>query len=78
MGFFNSKQKKMAKYCTREQLQRGYHLSEQNLVEASKNGDMKRLKNAMKQHGNFEYALLYKNTPEYRKKCKKKTTYKGC
>ena len=30
-------------------------------------GDMKALKNAMKVHGDYEYAMLYKKTPEYHK-----------
>ena len=70
MGFFNRKQKKLALNTTRESLEKAYHISEQNLIKASRSGNEKWLKTAMKQHGNFEYAMLYKNTPEYKAKQK--------
>ena len=70
MGFFNRKQKKLALMTAKDDLEKAYHISEQNLQKASRSGDEKWLKTAMKQHGNFEYAMLYKNTPEYRKKKK--------
>lgn len=71
MGFFTRKQKKYAKHCSVADLQQAYRISEQNLIEASRSGDIKHLKTAMKQHANFEYALLYKHTPEYRKSIKR-------
>lgn len=74
MAFFNQKQKKLALTNSRENLEKAYHISEQNLKNASKSGNEKWLKTAMKQHGNFEYAMLYQNTPEY--KAKKKTEAK--
>ncbi len=71
MAFFTRKQKKMAKKCSTQELVHGYERSELNLERASFSGSEKELKNAMKEHSNFEYAMLYKNTPEYKKKCKK-------
>ena len=67
MGFFTSHQKKLAKTYSKEALEYGYHKSEDNLRKASYSGDIKLLKQEMKKHGNYEYALLYKNTPEYKK-----------
>ncbi len=45
---------------------------EDNLKKASLTGDEKWLKKAMKQHGDFEYAMLYQNTPEFKKKLDKR------
>lgn len=70
MGFFTRKQKKMAKQCSTQDLVRGYENSEFKLERASYNGSEKMLREAMKEHGDYEYALLYKNTPEFKKKCK--------
>ena len=71
MGFFTKKQKNLAKKCSMQELVRGYEISEINLERASYSGSEKQLKTAMKEHGNYEYALLYKNTPEYKKKASK-------
>lgn len=69
MGFFNSKQKKLARKCSTQDLMQGYKASESALRMASYSGNTKELKKAMKLHGYYEYAILYKNTPEfYRKK----------
>lgn len=78
MGFFSNKQKKIALSNSRENLETAYHISEKNLKDASMSGDEKRLKTAMKQHGDFEYAMLYKNTPEYKCILKKKSRRKDC
>lgn len=67
MGFFSRKQKQIALNTSKADLESAYHISEQNLKDASRSGNEKWLKTAMKQHGNFEYAMLFKNTPEYRK-----------
>ena len=77
MGFFSRKQKKLALKTPRESLEKAYHESEQNLKRVANSGDEKALKKAMREHGNFEYAMLYKNTPEYKDKCKKRQC-KGC
>ena len=70
MAFFTAKHKKMAKRLSLRELQSGYERSEFNLERASYNGDVNELKRAMKDHGNFEYALLYRNTPKFKKKRK--------
>ena len=70
MGFFSKKQKELALKNSNFELERAYHQSEQKLKNVSCSGDEKSLKRAMKQHGDFEYAMLYQNTPEYREKKK--------
>lgn len=70
MGFFNIRQKRLARKYTVSELQSGYRYSENKLKEAAQSGDVKALKRAMKVHGNFEYAMLYKNTPDYNKRHK--------
>lgn len=71
MGFFSFNQKRMAKKCTIKELQSGYERSDLELERASYNGDSKALREAMKQHRKYEYALLYRNTPEFKKRHKK-------
>ena len=70
MGFFTARHKKLAKKYTVGELKTGYRDSEIELKLAANDGDKKALKRAMKVHGNFEYALLYTNTPEYKKRRK--------
>lgn len=70
MGFFTAKHKRMAKNYSVSELNKGYKDSESALRMASFSGDEKMLKKAMKVHGEYEYALLYKNTPKYYKKQK--------
>lgn len=70
MGFFSRRQKRLARKYTVSELKSGYRYSENELKEAAESGDQKALKRAMKVHGNFEYALLYTNTPEYNKRRK--------
>lgn len=72
MAFFTRKQKQLAISCNRANLEKAYHVSEENLKTVSKSGNIKQLRIAMKQHGNYEYALLYKNTPEYKRKIKRR------
>lgn len=72
MGFFTGKQKKMAKKCSLYDLQRGYQNADLALERASYSGNQKELKNAMKEHRKYEYALLYRNTPEFKKKFRKR------
>lgn len=72
MGFFTGKQKKMAKKCSFYDLQRGNQNADLALERASYSGNQKELKNAMKEHRKYEYALLYRNTPEFKKKFRKR------
>ena len=68
MGFFTSKQKRMAKKCSLRELQQGYEQADLRLERASYSGDTKELNKAMAEHRKYEYAMLYRNTPEYKKK----------
>ena len=70
MGFFSVKQKRMAKKCSIQELVAGYDNSDFALERASYNGDKKALKQAMREHRKYEYALLYRNTPQFKKKQK--------
>lgn len=70
MGFFSRKQKQIALCSSKESLEKAYHNSEQNLKKVAMSGNEKQLKIAMKEHGNYEYAMLYKQTPEYKAKQK--------
>ncbi len=72
MGFFTGKQKKMASNCSFYDLQRGYQNADIALERASYSGNQKALKKAMEEHRQFEYALLYRNTPEFKRKHKKR------
>ena len=71
MGFFTLRHKRLARKYSVGELKSGCSDSESALRMASYSGDKKALKRAMKVHGNFEYALLYKNTPEYNKRRKR-------
>lgn len=71
MGFFTISQKRMAKKHSVKELQSAYNNSDFALERASYSGDIKELKKAMQEHRKYEYALLYRNTPEYKKKHKK-------
>ncbi len=68
MAFFKKVHKKLARTNSPESLARAYHSSEESLKRASRTGNEKLLKSAMKRHGNYEYALLYQNTPEFKKR----------
>ena len=70
MSFFKHKHKKFAK-CDYKTLQQGYHSSEIGLHKAVASGDEKAMRKSMKTHQVFEYALLYKGSPEYKKKTRK-------
>lgn len=72
MGFFTGKQKRMAKKSSFYELNQGYQNADLALERASYSGNQKELKQAMKEHRKYEYALLYRNTPEFKKKHKKR------
>lgn len=72
MSFFTRKQKKLAISCDRASLEKGYHITEQNLKNVARSGNERHLRKAMKKHGEFEHALLYQNTPEYKNKKNKR------
>ena len=68
MAFFTNTHKKIATTSSREDLQQRDAASEEKLRRASRTGNEKALKQAMKEHGNIEYAMLYQMTPEFWKK----------
>lgn len=70
MSFFNRKHKQLALSNSKQQLETAYKLSEKRLKYISLTGNEKQLKKAMKEHGKYEYAMLYQNTPEFNKKRK--------
>ena len=70
MGFFTNTQKRMARKCSFYELKRGYDNADLRLERASYSGNPKELKKAMKEHQKYEYALLYRNTPEFKNKRK--------
>lgn len=72
MAFFKKIHKRLALTNSNESLEQAYYRSEKKLRKASYSGNEKLLKKAMKIHGNYEYAMLYKNTPEYKVKRRKK------
>ena len=68
--YFTKKDKKMAKRPY-DFLAEGYDASEIELKRACKSGDKKAMRQAMKNHHDFEYALLYRLTPESKKERKR-------
>lgn len=69
---FTRKQKMLAKKYSFSDLANMYKGSEKYLQYCAHKGDKKGLEDTMKLHQNYEYALLYKNTPEYRSSLKNK------
>lgn len=67
MAFFKREHKKLAKYSTAV-LKDCYRQTEIGLRNATASGNEKAIKTAMKRHQLVEYALLYKETPEYLRK----------
>lgn len=76
MGFFNKRQKEMAKNTNPYSLLKKYETSENKLLIASQSGDEKEIKKVMKEHHDLEYAMLYSNTPEYKRIMKKSRLHK--
>ena len=71
MGFFSKKQKDFSCKNAYYDILKGYKESEKKLERASEMGDNKALKVAMEEHQCYEYALLYRNTPEYKRRKKR-------
>lgn len=67
-SFFSGKQKVMAMNMSANELKKGYKKSEQMLRNVAKTGDEKALAEVMREHSNYEYALLYRNTPNFKKR----------
>ncbi len=65
MSFFKKEHKKLANNSF-SFLQDKYHDSEDDLRDACKTGKKKLMRKAMKEHQKYEYALLYRKTPEFK------------
>lgn len=65
--FFNKCQKTIAKRTGTFELKSAYEKSEENLRRAARSGNERELNKAMSEHRCYEYALLYKETPAYKK-----------
>lgn len=72
MSFFKFRDKRLAKKCSYKTLQEGYKHTEIGLKNACASGDEKAMRKAMKNHQCFEYALLYRSTPECKAQMRKK------
>ncbi len=72
MVFFNKKQKQLAERHSASHLRTLYEFSEKQLLNSAKSGDLLALKEHMEKHRMFEYALLYKHTPEFKEKQRSK------
>ena len=70
MSFFTRGQKVLAKKCSYSTLYNKYEKTEDELRRASYTGDEEKLKKAMAKHREIGYALLYRNTPEFKTKRK--------
>lgn len=69
---FTREQKLLAQKYSYGDLANMYKGSEKYLQHCAYKGDKKGLEETMKLHKNYEYALLYKNTPEFRNKRRKR------
>lgn len=70
--FFTKKQKELALSTTKSDLCSLYEDSEYKLKTISFYGNEEHLKTAMKQHREYEYAMLYQNTPAFRRALSRK------
>ena len=68
MAFYSRKQKQLAKNTSAWDLKSVYRETEKDLEYYAQKGDMKKLKETMKKHKDYEYASLYKESMQYRKK----------
>ena len=65
MIWFTRKQKKMARNNTISYLSSKYYDSELKLDKAARRGDLKAVDREMKEHRDYEYALLCKKSKKY-------------
>ena len=72
MSFFTREHKKLALSTDAGSLMEGYRLSERRLECAAAHGDKRELKKAMAEHGKYEYAQLFQQTPEFKRKISKR------
>ena len=62
---FTRKQKELARTIPTTRLQSMYERSERKLDHAARRGDLKAVDRAMKEHRNYEYALLCKKSKRF-------------
>ena len=62
---FTRKQKELARTTSALRLQSMYEHSEQKLDNAARRGDLKAVDRAMKEHRDYEYALLCKKAKKF-------------
>ena len=62
---FSRKQKELARSVPYAELRKRYEYSERKLDNAARRGDLKAVDRAMKEHRNYEYALLCKKSKKY-------------
>lgn len=62
---FTRKQKQFARTTSAAKLQDMYEHSERKLDYAARRGDLKAVDRAMKEHRDYEYALLCKKSKKY-------------
>ena len=65
MIWFTRKQKQLARTTSAAKLQTMYERSEQKLDNAARRGDLKAVDRAMKEHRDYEYALLCKKAKKF-------------
>lgn len=68
MSFFKSKEKRLANKKSYFELKQAYAATEKELQEVAKTGNIKQLSKTMQKHHDYEYALLYRFTPKFKKK----------
>ena len=62
---FTRKQKELARTASAARLQSMYEYSEHKLDDAARRGDLKAVDRAMKEHRDYEYALLCKKAKKF-------------
>ncbi len=70
--FFNPRHKSLAFRMSKSQLKQEYKKSERELLETAKCGDELALARVMRKHGDFEYAMLFQKTPEFKERKKRR------
>lgn len=66
MKFFTEDQKMLAYGMSARYLHKNYKKSERDLKTAARSGNEFELAKVMKRHGDFEYAMLFRETPEFK------------
>lgn len=64
--FFSDHQINLACSLKKSELRKKYKKSERELKKVARTGNDIALAAVMKRHGNYEYAMLYQQTPEFR------------